>query len=85
MQIKSCLLPKIVEPMLDYIMKDFEKSRIASGDHSIGAMVVCDSSNQAREMYKILKINIRNNLDQKSFEKKVSSAAQYCMMKEIKI
>jgi len=41
---------KFVEPMLDYIVTDFEKSRIAMNDASIGAMVICDSSNQAKEM-----------------------------------
>jgi type I restriction enzyme R subunit len=45
--------PKFVEPMLDYIISDFENSRIAFGDNSIGGMVICDSSEQAEEMYKI--------------------------------
>jgi type I restriction enzyme R subunit len=42
-----------VEPMLDYIINDFEKSRLTFSDSSIGGMVVCDSSDQAREMYRI--------------------------------
>ena len=41
---------KFVEPMLDYIMEDFDYSRIRFGDKSIGAMVVTSSSEQAREM-----------------------------------
>ena len=45
--------PAFVEPMLDYIVNDFESSRFNFTDSSIGAMVVCDSSNQAREMYEI--------------------------------
>lgn len=44
---------KFVEPMLDYIVKDFEQKRIAMDDNSIGGMVVCDSPEQAKEMYKI--------------------------------
>ena len=44
---------KFVEPMLDYIMQDFEKSKIAFGDNSIGAMVICDSSDQAEKMFEI--------------------------------
>ncbi|MBL4863142.1 MAG: type I restriction endonuclease subunit R, partial [Crocinitomicaceae bacterium] len=44
---------KFVEPMLDYIVSDFEKSRISMNDSSIGAMVICDSSEQAKEMFKI--------------------------------
>ncbi|MDB4222784.1 type I restriction endonuclease [Granulosicoccus sp.] len=42
-----------VEPMLDYIVTDFEKSRGAFNDPSIGGMVICDSSNQAKEMFNI--------------------------------
>lgn len=42
-----------VEPMLNYIVRDFEKSRSALGDASIGGMVICDSAEQAREMYRI--------------------------------
>lgn len=42
-----------VEPMLDYIVTDFEKSRGAMNDASIGGMVICDSADQARQMYEI--------------------------------
>lgn len=44
---------KFVEPMLDYIVEDFAKSRKTLGDNSIGGMVVCDSSDQAKKMYEI--------------------------------
>jgi len=44
---------KFAEPMLDYIVQDFVKSRIRFGDHSIGAMVVCDSAEQARKLFEI--------------------------------
>ena len=44
---------KFVEPMLDYIVHDFIKSRIRFGDHSIGAMVVCDTSDQAKMLFEI--------------------------------
>jgi len=44
---------KFVEPMLDYIVEDFENSRIAMNDATMGAMVICDSSDQAREMHAI--------------------------------
>jgi type I restriction enzyme R subunit len=47
--------PKFVDSMLSYIIEDFKDSRIRFGDESIGAMVVCDSSNQAREMFKQFK------------------------------
>ncbi|MCD4772582.1 MAG: DEAD/DEAH box helicase family protein [Bacteroidales bacterium] len=42
-----------VEPMLKYIVEDFEKSRLTFSDASIGGMVVCDSSDQAKEMFEI--------------------------------
>ncbi|MCS5707784.1 DEAD/DEAH box helicase family protein [Candidatus Berkiella cookevillensis] len=44
---------KFVEPMLDYIIKDFEQARISMNDNTIGGMVVCDSSEQAKMMYDI--------------------------------
>tara|TARA_R110001583_G_scaffold194969_1_gene368031 strand:- start:25287 stop:28388 length:3102 start_codon:yes stop_codon:yes gene_type:complete len=44
---------KFVEPMLDYIVKDFEQARIAMNNNGIGGMVVCDSSDQAKMMYEI--------------------------------
>ncbi|MBP6074217.1 MAG: type I restriction endonuclease subunit R [Flavobacterium sp.] len=45
--------PKFVEPMLDYVIQDFERARIAFNDNTIGGMVVCDSSEQAKMMYEI--------------------------------
>lgn len=45
--------PKFVEPMLEYIVRDFERSRGALGDASIGAMVICDSANQAKQMFDV--------------------------------
>jgi len=46
---------KFVGPMLDYIVNDFEKSRIMFGNPSIGGMVVCDSSDQAKKMFDVFK------------------------------
>jgi type I restriction enzyme R subunit len=44
---------QFVEPMLEYIVEDFEKSRIALNDDTIGGMVICDSSDQAKMMYQL--------------------------------
>lgn len=44
---------RFVKPMLKYIVTDFEKSRAAFNDESIGAMVICDSSKQAKQMFKL--------------------------------
>jgi type I restriction enzyme R subunit len=42
-----------VEPMLDYIVEDFQKSRIAMDNNTTGGMVICDSSEQAKKMYAV--------------------------------
>lgn len=56
--------PTFVEPMLDYIIQDFEKARIASNDNSIGGMVVCDSSEQAKMLFEIFESKyVVNNTD----------------------
>lgn len=44
---------QFVEPMLEYVVQDFEQSRQVESDATIGAMVVCDTSDQAKMMYKI--------------------------------
>lgn len=44
---------KFCEPMIDYIVKDFQKSRIQLDDDSIGGMVVCDSSDQAKQLFEL--------------------------------
>ncbi|MCF7819859.1 MAG: DEAD/DEAH box helicase family protein [Candidatus Pacebacteria bacterium] len=54
--------PKFVEPMLDYIVADFDKSRIMYGDDSIGALVVCDSSDQAKKMFEVFNKKHSENL-----------------------
>lgn len=41
---------KFVEPLLEYIVTDFQKSRITMNDNTIGGMVICDSSEQAEKM-----------------------------------
>lgn len=45
--------PKFVEPLLDYIVTDFQKARMIMNDHSIGGMVICDSSEQAEKLKEI--------------------------------
>ena len=42
---------KFVEPLLDYIVQDFINSRKRLGDNTIGAMVVCHSSEQAKTLF----------------------------------
>lgn len=40
-----------VHPLLDYIFNDLKSFRIKNGDHTLGAMAVCNSKEQALEMY----------------------------------
>ncbi len=54
--------PRFVEPMLDYIIEDFEKSRGALGDATIGGMVICDSAEQAKKMFDIFQSRINPKL-----------------------
>ena len=43
--------PRYVEPMLDFIIEDFNRARdVIFDDQTIGGMIVCDSSKQAREL-----------------------------------
>jgi len=53
---------KFVDPMLKYIVEDFEKSRVMHGDNTIGGMVVCDSSDQAKMMKEIFDKKYSDNL-----------------------
>ena len=47
--------PHYVEPMLDFIIEDFNRARdLVFDDQTIGGMIVCDSSKQARELEKQL-------------------------------
>lgn len=43
--------PKFVRPMLDYIVKDLKQFRRTEADDSLGAMVVCDTSKQAKALF----------------------------------
>lgn len=45
--------PSFVEPMLDYIITDFQKSRGALAEPTIGAMVICDSAEQAKQLFEL--------------------------------
>ena len=82
--------PKFVEPMLEYIVHDFENARIAMNDNTIGGMVVCDSSEQAKMMFEIFESKYATRYedsllmaaepstsygDKKKIESKVKSAA----------
>ncbi len=64
--------PKYTKKLTKYIVEDFKKSRLVYNDDSIGAMIVCDSQAQARNVFKDLddydlsKALILHNEDDKS-------------------
>ncbi len=51
---------RFAEPMLDYIIEDFEQFRLMNNDDSVGAMVVCDSSEQAKMLFEIFNSKYRD-------------------------
>ncbi len=48
---------KFVTPLAEYIIRDFTKSRTRLGDQTIGGMIVCDSSEQAKALFDIIQDN----------------------------
>jgi type I restriction enzyme R subunit len=68
--------PKFVEPMLDYIINDFEKSRGTLDDNTIGGMVICDSSEQAKQMFEIFNAVYAENSTNKKSELKAPQLAE---------
>lgn len=76
-----------VIPMLTYIVEDFEMFRQRQDDETIGAMVICDSSEQAKEMFTIFnerysKDNILHEDD--TFTKAAEPATAYLVKKKEK-
>ena len=43
--------PSYVTPLVEYIVEDFRKTRIALNDDTVGGMIVCDSSDQAKVVF----------------------------------
>ncbi len=54
-----------VKPMLKYIITDLTKSRIQHSDETIGGMVVCHSSEQAKKLFEIFNEKYKNNPESK--------------------
>lgn len=46
-----------VEPLLEYIVSDLENFRTSPGDATVGGMVICDSSQQAKKLQEIFEVN----------------------------
>lgn len=52
--------PKYVEPLVEYITNDFKETKIRLNDKTMGSMIVCDSPEQARVVFK--KLNNYENI-----------------------
>ena len=65
--------PKYVKPLLDYITEDLQKFRLAENDSTLGGMVVCDSSEQARELF---------NFFEKRYGKQETDVAKFALAAE---
>ena len=63
-----------VQPLIDYIVSDFEKFRKINDDDSLGAMVICDSSEQAKALFALFERQYAT-ADRQANPHKVSKAA----------
>lgn len=66
---------KFIEPMLEYIVSDFEKSRRAFNDSTIGAMIICDSADQAKKMFDVFNDDYANQTPQTNDDFRARSGA----------
>ncbi len=73
---------KFVEPMLDYIVRDFINSKIRFGDDTIGAMVVCDSSDQAKKLFEIFNTKYNLSINVAETEPEYTMAAELSVVYE---
>ena len=46
--------------MIDYIISDFRRFRIEQNDPSVGAMIVCKTNPQARELFRLWQLRFHN-------------------------
>ncbi len=60
---------RYVEPMMDYVVADFLRSRERLQDQEIGGMIVCNSSGQAKKLFQVF-VN-KYNLGNPKFEEDV--------------
>ncbi|WGO83886.1 type I restriction endonuclease subunit R [Arsenophonus apicola] len=65
-----------VKPMLDYIITDFAKSRGALNDDTIGGMVICDSSEQAKKMFALFNAQYAETPSKTDEELPIAHAAE---------
>src|SRR5690606_15321297 len=74
---KAYAHPSFVAPMLDYIVKDLELFRQRNADETTGGMVICDSSEQAREMFNVFKSLNDYTEHEESLQKAAEESSEY--------
>ncbi|AIA29322.1 Type I restriction modification system endonuclease subunit HsdR [Mycoplasmopsis californica] len=63
-----------VEELTKFIIKDFKQFQNSRESNSLGGMVICETSNQAKKIYKFFN-KIQSNMDDNEFEKTNLKAA----------
>ena len=75
--------PSFVAPMLEYIVDDLELFRQRNADASTGGMVICDSSEQAREMYNIFNtLKSDDTIDEDTMQLAAEPSSKYLKLKK---
>ena len=74
---------KFVEPMLDYIVSDFERSRISMNDNSVGAMVICDSADQAKKMNEIFEAKYKSQQNTQDLIQAAEPKQRYALQQSL--
>ncbi len=68
--------------LLDYIIKDFRRFRKEQNDYTVGAMIVCKTNPQAREMYRLWQERFASGLKvQISQEQQVDMVAEPMLLR----
>lgn len=53
--------PSFINPLFNYISRDLIRFRSIRGDKTLGGMVICETSEQARALFKCFEENLRSN------------------------
>lgn len=77
--------PKFAEPLLDYITKDLIKFRKDSEDTSLGGLVVCDSADQAKELFRLFQEKYGEQETDASLLMVAEPRAKYGRNEEVKL
>lgn len=77
--------PKFAEPLLDYITKDLIKFRKDLEDTSLGGLVVCDSADQAKELFRLFQEKYGEQETDASLLMVAEPKAKYGRNEEVKL